>query len=83
MMTTVRSRAMLPIEMPKEVEARISQLARAAGQSEADYVLSVLLEYLGDLEDAAIAVHRLQNPEGRTWTLEELEHGLDLAGWVR
>jgi RHH-type transcriptional regulator, rel operon repressor / antitoxin RelB len=71
---------MLSIEMPKEIEARISRLAKEAGQSEADYVVSVLLEYLADLEDAAIAVHRLQNPEGRKWTLEELEQGLDLAG---
>jgi RHH-type transcriptional regulator, rel operon repressor / antitoxin RelB len=71
---------MFCIEMPKDLEVRISRLAKEAGQSEADYVLTVLLEYLGDLEDARIAVHRLRNPEGRTWTLEELEQGLDLAG---
>ena len=71
---------MISVEIPKDIERRICQLAQESGQSEADYVLNVLLEHIADLEDEAVAVHRLQNPEGRTWTLEELEHGLDLAG---
>ena len=70
---------MLAIEIPKDIEGRICQLAREAGQSEADYVLNLLVGHIADLEDGAIAVQRLQNPEGRTWTLEELEQGLDLA----
>jgi hypothetical protein len=70
---------MLAIELPEDIEGRICELAREAGQSETDYVLNLLLEHLADLEDGAIAIHRLQNPGGRTWTLEELEQGLDLA----
>jgi predicted DNA-binding protein len=57
---------MLTIRLPEDVEQQLSELARGAGQSEADYVLNVLLEHLGDLEDSAIAVPRLQEPEGRT-----------------
>jgi len=69
---------MLTIQLPEDLEEQLCRLAREAGQNETEYVLNVLFEHLGDLEDNAVAVHRLQNPEGRTWTLDELEQRLDL-----
>ena len=41
---------MLAIEIPGDIEGRICQLAREAGQSEADYVLNLLLEHIADLD---------------------------------
>jgi len=52
---------MLSIEIPKDIEARVCQLAREAGQSENDYVLKVLLEHLADMEDLRIAEERLED----------------------
>jgi RHH-type transcriptional regulator, rel operon repressor / antitoxin RelB len=71
-------RKMLAIELPEDIESRLDQLARQTGRTKADYVREAVLEHLDDIEDYALALHRLKNPEGRKWTLEELEQGLDL-----
>jgi len=71
---------MLAIELPEDVETRLDRLALETGRTKAEYVLEAVLEHLDDLEDYALALHRLQNPQGRKWTLEELEQGLDLEG---
>lgn len=73
---------MLSIEIPEEIAGRLCRLAREAGQSESDYVLNVLLEYLGDLEDLRIAEERLDDiraGRSKPIPLEEVlrEYGMD------
>ena len=52
---------MMTIKLPEDVEQQISELARSAGQSEAAYVLNVLLKHLEDMEDVLIAEARLED----------------------
>jgi RHH-type transcriptional regulator, rel operon repressor / antitoxin RelB len=52
---------MLSIEIPEEIAGRLCRLAKESGQSESDYVLNVLLEYLEDMDDLRIAVERLED----------------------
>ena len=52
---------MMTIKLPEDVEQQISELARGAGQSEAAYVLNVLLKHLEDMEDVLIAEARLED----------------------
>lgn len=72
---------MLAIRLPAEVETRLSVLAKATGRTKTFYARKAILEYLDDLEDLYLSEQRLiANREGksRTYTLEELEHELDL-----
>lgn len=69
---------MLTIRLPEAVEDRLDSLARKTGRTKSFYAKEAILEHLDDLEDYYLAVHRLENPPERTWTLEELEAGRDL-----
>ena len=72
---------MLAIRLPAEVETRLSVLAKATGRTKTFYAREAILEYLDDLEDLYLSEQRLiANREGKshTYTLEELEHDLDL-----
>jgi len=69
---------MLTIRLPETVEDRLDSLARKTGRTKSFYAKEAILEHLDDLEDYYLAVHRLENPPERTWTLEELEAGRDL-----
>jgi len=71
---------MLTIRLPESVESRLDSLARKTGRTKSFYAKEAILEHLEDLEDYYLAVHRLENPPERTWTLEELEAGDDLEG---
>jgi RHH-type transcriptional regulator, rel operon repressor / antitoxin RelB len=73
---------MMTIKLPEDVEQQISELARGAGQSEAAYVLNVLLKHLEDMEDMLIAEARLEDlraGRSRTIPLDEVmsEYGLE------
>ncbi len=72
---------MISIELPKEIDARLDHLARKTGRSKADHVREAVIEYLEDLEDAAIAEERLEairEGRSRTYTIEEMEKALGL-----
>lgn len=69
---------MLTIRLPENVEDRLDSLARKTGRTKSFYAKEAILEHLDDLEDYYLAVHRLENPPERTWSLEELEAGRDL-----
>lgn len=72
---------MLAVELPEELDRRLERLARMTGRSKADYVREALDEYIGDLEDAAVAEERLKDirtGRSRTYTLEEVERDLGL-----
>lgn len=68
---------MLAVRLPKEIEARLTELAERTGRTKTFYVREAILEHLEELEDKYLAVHRLENP-GKRWTLDDLEQGLDL-----
>ena len=73
---------MMTIKLPEDVEQQISELARGAGQSEAAYVLNVLLKHLEDMEDVLMAEARLEDlraGRSRTIPLDEVmsEYGLE------
>lgn len=69
---------MLAIRLPEEEEKRLQALADKTGRSKSFYVREAISEHLDDLEDYYLAVHRLEHPPERVWTLDELEQGLDL-----
>lgn len=52
--------AMVVVRLPKEIEERLTALARKTGRSKSYYVRQALLEYLDDLEDYYLAVERLE-----------------------
>jgi len=70
---------MLAIRLPAEIEKRLADLAARTGRTKTYYAREAILRYLDDLEDAYLALDRLEHPTER-WTLEELEQNLDLEG---
>ena len=68
---------MLAIQLPEEIETRLTDLANETGRSKTFYVREAILEHLESIEDKYLAMHRLENP-GKRWTLDELEQELDL-----
>ncbi len=70
---------MLAVRLPPDIEKRLERLARQTGRTKTFYAREAILRYLEELEDAHIALDRLENP-ARRGTLEELERGRDLEG---
>lgn len=62
---------MLAINIPPDIEVRLTELAAKAGRSREHVVQEALLTYLEDLEDAFIAIERLKSG-GRRIPLEEV-----------
>jgi RHH-type transcriptional regulator, rel operon repressor / antitoxin RelB len=70
---------MLALRLPAEIEKRLAKLAEKTGRTKTYYAREAILEHLEDLEDAYLALNRLEHPAKR-WTQEEMEKDLDLAG---
>ena len=70
---------MLAIRLPADIERRLIELAKRTGRTKTFYAREAILRHLEDLEDAYLAVERLEHPAKR-WTQEELEQDLDLEG---
>ncbi|MFV3127914.1 TraY domain-containing protein [Niveispirillum sp. KHB5.9] len=73
---------MLAIQLPADVEERLTALARATGRSETFYVHEAILQHLDDLEDLYLAEQRLAaNRVGtsKRHTLDDVERDLGLA----
>ena len=68
---------MLAVRLPEDIEARLATLAAKTGRTKTFYAKEAILEYIDDMEDKYLAIHRLEHP-GRRWTLDELEQSLDL-----
>ena len=68
---------MLAIRLPEAIEKRLALLAQKTGRTKTFYAREAILEHLGEMEDAYLALNRLQNP-GKLWAQEELEAELDL-----
>ncbi len=69
---------MLAIRLPDKIEKRLEELSKKTGRTKSFYAREAIMEQLEDLEDYYLAVHRLETPPERVWSLEELEQGLDL-----
>ena len=68
---------MLAIRLQKEVEDRLARLAKKTGRTKTFYAREAILEHLGDLEDAYLALNRLEKP-GRFYSSSEVKRELGL-----
>ena len=69
--------AMLAIRLPEDIEARLTALAAKTGRTKTFYAREAILRHLDDMEDAYLALNRLENPSKR-WTLDDMEQERDL-----
>jgi RHH-type rel operon transcriptional repressor/antitoxin RelB len=69
---------MLSVEISKDEEKRLEDLAQKTGKTKGYYVKKAIHEFLEDLEDYNLAVERLETIE-ETYTLAEVEAELGLA----
>ena len=70
---------MLAIRLPAEIERRLEALAEATGRTKTFYAREAILEYLDDLEDAALAGKRMEDlrrGKDRSLTGDEFWNGL-------
>jgi RHH-type rel operon transcriptional repressor/antitoxin RelB len=66
------------IRLDNSIEKRLNELSKLTGRTKSYYIRMALEEKLDELEDLYIAEHRLEQPTGRRWTLQEIEQGDDL-----
>ncbi|PIP39671.1 MAG: anti-toxin [Desulfobacterales bacterium CG23_combo_of_CG06-09_8_20_14_all_51_8] len=71
---------MLAIRLPDAIEKRLEALAEKTGRTKSFYAKEAIMTHLEDIEDYYLAVHRIENPPERTWSLDELEQEIDLEG---
>jgi RHH-type transcriptional regulator, rel operon repressor / antitoxin RelB len=69
---------MLAIRLPKDIEARLTDLATKTGRTKTYYAREAILEYIDDLEDIYLVLDRIKKP-GRRMTMEEVEKDLGLG----
>jgi len=69
---------MLALRLPPDIEERLDDLAKRTGRSKSFYAREAILNYLDDLEDAYLALQRLEANEERT-SLEDImkEYGME------
>ncbi len=73
---------MLAVNLSKETEERLNNLAKATGRTKSFYVRELIETHMDDLEDVYLAervLERVRKGEERTFTLEEVEARLGLA----
>ena len=68
---------MLSLRLPEEIENRLMHLAEKTGRTKTFYAKEAIVKYLDEMEDAYIALDRLDKP-GKRWSLDDLESELDL-----
>jgi RHH-type rel operon transcriptional repressor/antitoxin RelB len=74
---------MLAVNLPKETEERLNRLAKSTGRTKSFYLRELIDKHLDELEDVYLAeqvLERIRKGEERTFTLDEVEARLDLAG---
>ncbi|NDA89894.1 MAG: ribbon-helix-helix protein, CopG family [Alphaproteobacteria bacterium] len=69
---------MLSVEISKDEEKKLEDLAKKTGKTKDYYIRKAIHEFLEDLEDYNLAVERLETIE-ETYTLAEVEAELGLA----
>ncbi|MBL4868335.1 MAG: TraY domain-containing protein [Pseudomonadales bacterium] len=68
---------MIAIQLPEEIENRLTTLANKTGRTKTFYVREAILEHLDEMEDKYLALSRLEK-SGKRWSLDDLEQDLDL-----
>jgi RHH-type transcriptional regulator, rel operon repressor / antitoxin RelB len=71
----------LSIDLPDQLALQLTTLSAETGRSAADMIAEALNEYLGDLEDLAIAERRRAEflaEGGATYSLDDVERELGL-----
>jgi RHH-type rel operon transcriptional repressor/antitoxin RelB len=68
---------MLALRLNPEVEERLNRLAKKTGRTKSYYAREAILEHLDDLEDAYLALQRLERP-ARTYSAKEVKRELGL-----
>jgi len=73
---------MLTLNLSSQGEALLQRFAKKAGQAPEHYARDIVMEYLGDMEDAHIAEQRLrdiQSGKETTVSLQDVmkEYGMD------
>jgi len=69
---------MLAIRLSEDIEKRLQHLATKTGRTKTYYAREAILEFLEDMEDRYLALHRLEHPQ-TTYTQEQIEAEIDLA----
>jgi predicted DNA-binding protein len=67
---------MAGVRFDEGLEKQLNSISERTGRSVSTLIREAVAAKLEDWEDQAEAIEALKNP-GRTWTLEELEAGLD------
>ncbi len=62
---------MLALRLPKDIEDRLTALAKKTGRTKSFYAREAILEHLEDLEDLAVAEERIREGLGETLSLEK------------
>jgi RHH-type rel operon transcriptional repressor/antitoxin RelB len=73
---------MLAIRLPKEIELRLDNLAKATGRTKTFYAREAILAYLEDMEDLYLAdksMRALKSGKVKTIPLDQVERNLGLA----
>ena len=71
------------VRLPAEAEQRLNDLAAATGRTKAFYIKEAILGQLDEMEDVYLAentLERIRKGQEKTYTLDEVEKELDLAG---
>ena len=68
---------MLAIRLDPKTEKRLDRLARKTGRTKTYYAREAILDHLQDLEDAYLAVYRLQHP-AKTHSAQDVKRELGL-----
>jgi RHH-type rel operon transcriptional repressor/antitoxin RelB len=72
---------MLALRLPKDIEDRLTALARKTGRTKSFYAREAILMYLQDLEDAYqsdVIMTRVASGKEKTYSSDEVRKHLDL-----
>jgi RHH-type rel operon transcriptional repressor/antitoxin RelB len=68
----------LPVKVPEEIYNRLANLAKKTHRTKTFYVREALVNYLEDLEDTYLALHRLEEP-GKNFSMAEVAKEIGLT----
>jgi len=63
---------MLALRLPKDIEDRLTALAKKTGRTKSFYAREAILEHLEDLEDVYLADEAMKADDGTRYSLEEV-----------
>lgn len=63
---------MLALRLPKNIEDRLTALAKKTGRTKSFYAREAIVEHLGDLEDAYEALEKLKDDDSERIPLSKI-----------